>query len=77
MGVYVASQLIKAMIARRIQVNGARIPVLGLAFKENCPDLRNTRVVDVVAELADYGCQVDVHDPGLMRFMLAQNTGLN
>jgi len=63
MGAYVAGQLIKAMIARRIQVDGARVLVLGLAFKENCPDLRNTRVVDVIAELASYGCRVDVHDP--------------
>ena len=63
MGAYVAGQLIKAMIARRIQVDGARVLVLGLAFKENCPDLRNTRVVDVIAELESYGCRVDVHDP--------------
>ena len=48
---------------KRIQVNGARVLVMGLAFKENCPDLRNTRVVDVIAELRDYGVEVDVHDP--------------
>ena len=59
MGAYVAGQLLK----RRIQVDGARVLVLGLTFKENCPDLRNTRVVDVVRELQDYGIQVDVHDP--------------
>lgn len=63
MGAYVAGQVVKAMLKRRIQVNGARVLVLGLTFKENCPDLRNTRVVDVVAELRDYGVQVDVHDP--------------
>lgn len=63
MGAYVTSQLVKAMIARRIQVDGARVLILGLAFKENCPDLRNTRVVDVAAELRDYGVAVDVHDP--------------
>ena len=63
MGAYVAGQLVKAMLKRRIQVNGARVLVLGLAFKENCPDLRNTRVVDVVHELQDYGVEVDVHDP--------------
>jgi UDP-N-acetyl-D-galactosamine dehydrogenase len=62
MGCYVASQLVKAMLKRRIQVQGARVLVLGLSFKENCPDLRNTRVVDVLAELRDYGVQVDVHD---------------
>jgi UDP-N-acetyl-D-galactosamine dehydrogenase len=63
MGAYVASQLVKAMLKRRVQVDGARVLILGLTFKENCPDLRNTRVVDVVAELRDYGVQVDVHDP--------------
>jgi UDP-N-acetyl-D-galactosamine dehydrogenase len=63
MGRYVVGQLVKAMIKRRIQVEGARVLVLGLAFKENCPDLRNTRVVDVVRELQEYGARVDVHDP--------------
>lgn len=63
MGAYVASQLVKAMIAKRIQIDGARVLIMGLAFKENCPDLRNTRVVDVVRELQDYGAIVDVHDP--------------
>ena len=63
MGAYVAGQLVKAMLKRRIQVDGARVLVLGLTFKENCPDLRNTRVVDVVRELRDYGIQVDAHDP--------------
>lgn len=63
MGAYVAGQLVKAMLKRRIQVDGARVLILGLAFKENCPDLRNTRVVDVVRELEDYGIRVDVHDP--------------
>ncbi|MEC9483216.1 MAG: Vi polysaccharide biosynthesis UDP-N-acetylglucosamine C-6 dehydrogenase TviB [Halomonas sp.] len=63
MGAYVASQLIKQMIKRRIHVEGARVLVMGLAFKENCPDLRNTRVVDILAELADYNVAVDVFDP--------------
>jgi UDP-N-acetyl-D-galactosamine dehydrogenase len=63
MGAYVAGQMVKAMLKRRIQVEGARVLVLGLTFKENCPDLRNTRVVDVIAELRDYGVVVDVHDP--------------
>jgi UDP-N-acetyl-D-galactosamine dehydrogenase len=63
MGAYVAGQMVKAMLKRGIPVSGARILVLGLAFKENCPDLRNTRVVDLVAELQDYGATVDVHDP--------------
>lgn len=63
MGAYVAEQLIKAMLKRRMPVNGARVLILGLTFKENCPDLRNTRVVDVVEELGKYGVAVDVHDP--------------
>ncbi|WP_200813192.1 Vi polysaccharide biosynthesis UDP-N-acetylglucosamine C-6 dehydrogenase TviB [Thalassococcus halodurans] len=63
MGTYVAGQLVKAMLKRRIQVEGARVLVLGLTFKEDCPDIRNTRVVDVIRELQDYGIQVDVHDP--------------
>jgi UDP-N-acetyl-D-galactosamine dehydrogenase len=63
MGAYVAAQLVKAMMKRRIQVDGARVLILGLAFKENCPDLRNTRVVDVIEELREYNVTVDVHDP--------------
>jgi UDP-N-acetyl-D-galactosamine dehydrogenase len=63
MGGYVASQLIKAMTKRRIQVQGARVLVMGLAFKENCPDLRNTRIVDIINELGEYDVQVDVYDP--------------
>jgi UDP-N-acetyl-D-galactosamine dehydrogenase len=63
MGLYVASELVKLMTRRRIRVAGSRVLVLGLTFKENCPDLRNTRVVDVVRELESFGAQVDVHDP--------------
>jgi len=63
MGAYAVSSLVKAMLRRRIQVEGARVLVLGLTFKENCPDLRNTRVVDIVSELEDYNVRVDVHDP--------------
>lgn len=63
MGGYVASQLVKALIGKSIQVRGARVLIMGLTFKENCPDLRNTRVIDVVDELRSYGITVDVHDP--------------
>lgn len=63
MGAYIASQMVKAMISRGIMIDQARVLVMGLSFKENCPDLRNTRVVDVVDELRDYGIAVDVHDP--------------
>lgn len=63
MGAYVAGRMVKAMLKRRIEIEGARILVLGLTFKEDCPDLRNTRVVDLVRELEDYGMTVDVQDP--------------
>lgn len=63
MGTYVVAQLVKAMTKRRIQVEGAKVLVMGLTFKENCPDLRNTRVVDIVKELKEYNCEVDVYEP--------------
>ena len=63
MGTYVVAQLVKAMTKKRIQVEGAKVLVMGLTFKENCPDIRNTRVVDIVEELKDYNCDVDVYDP--------------
>lgn len=63
MGAYVAQQTVKQMIANGVQVRGAKVNVLGLTFKENCPDLRNSKVVDVVRELQSFGCEVSVHDP--------------
>lgn len=63
MGEYVASQIVKLMIKKGITVNGASLLMLGITFKENCPDVRNTKIVDVVAALADYGIQVTIHDP--------------
>ena len=63
MSLYVASRIIKRMLKSEIQPHGARALVLGLTFKENCPDLRNTKVVDIVSELSSYGVKVDVHDP--------------
>lgn len=62
MGPYVAAELVKAMIKAGHTIANARVLVMGLTFKENCPDLRNTRVIDVVKELQDYGCQVEVAD---------------
>lgn len=63
MGAYIVSQVVKLMIQRRVHVHGSRVLVLGLTFKENCPDIRNTRVIDIIAELEDYGVEVDVYDP--------------
>lgn len=63
MGPYVASQVIKLMAQKDIKIKGSKVLLLGLTFKENCPDVRNTRVVDVYHELVQYGCEVDVFDP--------------
>jgi len=63
MGAYVAGELVKLMAKKGVYRPGAKVLVLGLTFKENCPDLRNTRVVDVIAALKDYNLEVDVHDP--------------
>jgi UDP-N-acetyl-D-galactosamine dehydrogenase len=63
MGTYVAQQIALLMIQHKIQVKGSRILVMGLTFKENCPDVRNTKIVDVVKELEKYGARVDVCDP--------------
>ena len=63
MGEYVVSQLIKKMLKKRIHVEGANVLVMGLTFKENCPDLRNTKVVDIVSELKEYNINVDISDP--------------
>ena len=63
MGKYVAEQTVKEMIAAGSSIKGASVIVLGLTFKENCPDLRNSKVIDVIHELQSYGCKVHVHDP--------------
>ena len=62
MGAYVASQLVKLMMKKGIQIRNSRVLMLGLSFKENCPDIRNTRAVDVVAELKEFECEVDIYD---------------
>jgi len=63
MGKYVAEKAVKMLIAADVQVKKARVAILGLSFKENVPDLRNTRVVDIIQELKDYGVTVLAHDP--------------
>jgi UDP-N-acetyl-D-galactosamine dehydrogenase len=63
MGAYVVTQLVKAMLKKRIQVEDAKVLILGLSFKENCPDIRNTRIIDIVNELKEYHVNVDVYDP--------------
>lgn len=63
MGVYVANQVIKLMIKKGHKIEGSKILVLGITFKENCPDIRNSRVIDVIEELEEFGCKIDVYDP--------------
>ena len=77
MGAYVAEQVIKLMVRKGINPVGARVLVLGLAFKENCPDLRNTRVVDIIKVLNDYNAAVDVHDPWVDRREARDEFGLD
>ena len=63
MGIFVANKVVKLMIDKGHTVKGSRVLVLGITFKENCPDIRNSRVVDVIEELKDFGCEVDIYDP--------------
>src|SRR5690606_28107885 len=63
MGEYVASQVVKSMIKKGINVSGSEVLILGITFKENCPDVRNTKIVDVIAALEDYGVKVKTFDP--------------
>ncbi len=63
MGIFVANKLIKLMIKKGHTIKGSKVLVLGITFKENCPDIRNSRVIDVVRELEEFGCNVDVYDP--------------
>ena len=76
MGRHIASEVIKLMIQRGIAVAGARILLLGITFKENCPDLRNTRVIDLAREFGDYGANVDIHDPWADREQAALEYGV-
>jgi UDP-N-acetyl-D-glucosamine/UDP-N-acetyl-D-galactosamine dehydrogenase len=77
MGAYVVSQLVKEMVKRRIHVRGSRVLVMGLTFKKNCPDLRNTRLVDILADLADYSVMVDVFDPQASQEAAEQQYGIH
>lgn len=63
MGIYVANQVIKLMIKKGHKIEGSKVLVLGITFKENCPDIRNSRVIDVIHELNEFGCKVDIYDP--------------
>ena len=63
MGDYVASEIVKCMIKKNIPVNGSKVLILGITFKENCPDVRNTKVVDLVNALKDFGTDITIYDP--------------
>ncbi|HQO92611.1 MAG TPA: UDP binding domain-containing protein, partial [bacterium] len=63
MGIYVANKVVKLMIQKNKKIKGSRVLVLGITFKENCPDIRNSRVIDVISEFREFGCIVDVVDP--------------
>jgi len=63
MGEYIVSQILKLMLKKRIHINKSNFLILGLAFKENCPDLRNTRIIDIIEELEQYGANIDIYDP--------------
>lgn len=77
MGEYVATQLIKEMVKQRIQVVGARILILGLNFKENCPDIRNTKIVDMVKALKEYDLDLDIYDPWVDPLEAAKEYGID
>ncbi|MGI9204983.1 MAG: Vi polysaccharide biosynthesis UDP-N-acetylglucosamine C-6 dehydrogenase TviB [Woeseiaceae bacterium] len=77
MSLYVSSRVVKIMLSKGVQPNGARVLIMGLTFKENCPDVRNTKVVDIVSELTSYGADVDVHDPWVDRDECAQEYGID
>jgi len=76
MGDYVASEIVKNMIKKNIQVNGSKLLVLGITFKENCPDVRNTKVVDLINALKDYGANIMIHDPWADEDEVMQEYGL-
>jgi len=77
MGKYIASRVIKLMLQKHIEVSRAKILVMGLTFKENCPDLRNTKVVDIIAEFQDYGIDVDIYDPWVNSKEAEQEYGIS
>ena len=76
MGDYLASQIVKCMIKKDVPVNGANILVLGITFKENCPDVRNTKAVDLISSLKDYGSNITIHDPWANEQEVFQEYGL-
>lgn len=77
MGIFVANKLVKLLIKKGHKIEGSRVLILGITFKENCPDIRNTRVVDVYKELRDFGMQVDVYDPWASSDQVIEEYGIS
>ncbi len=77
MGMFIANKLVKLMIKKGHRIEGARVLVLGITFKENCPDMRNSKVLDVINELQEFGCKVDVYDPWVDLEATRRKTGFN
>lgn len=77
MGAFVANKVVKLMIKKGINVNSARALVMGITFKENCPDIRNSKVIDIITELHDFGVQVDVFDPMADAHEVNEEYGIN
>ena len=76
MGIYVASRIVKLMLKKGIQPLGSRVLIMGITFKEDCPDVRNTKVVDIINELRSYGAEVDVHDPWVTQDEVREEYGI-
>ncbi|MBW7952855.1 MAG: Vi polysaccharide biosynthesis UDP-N-acetylglucosamine C-6 dehydrogenase TviB, partial [Chitinophagaceae bacterium] len=77
MGLFVASKVVKLMITKGQKVKGAKALILGITFKENCPDIRNTKVVDIYNELKQYGMKVDIYDPHANNDEVHEEFGIN
>lgn len=77
MGKYIASEVVKLMIKNSLPILNANILILGFSFKENCPDFRNTKVIDIVNELKSYGCNIDIHDPCVNYFAVKEEYGID
>ena len=77
MGAYVANKTIKQMIKKGLKVNNANVLVLGITFKENCPDIRNSKVIDIINELKEFGCNIEIFDPWADKNVVLNEYGLN
>ena len=77
MGSYVAQETIKLMIRKNININGSKVLVMGITFKENCPDIRNSRVIDIIRELQTYNCDISIYDPWAAKNSVKKEYGLD